>query len=102
MTEPQKRERRRKARKQLNLALDPHIVAMIKKVASAEGVSASGVVDLFLSAAVSQYLNGQLEFDNHLQESRSPRLDWVVDIPNLDSLEERLDSVLFSENGKEP
>jgi hypothetical protein len=88
---PKKRRPRVYERCQVNLRLAPEIDRILKAVALVEGTSPAGVADLFISEALRLYLDGKIEFDQHTEESRSPRYDWVVQVAGLGALERELE-----------
>lgn len=88
---PRRRRSRMKARQQKNLMLDPAVVRMIDRIAEYEGTNPAGVVDLLVARSIEQYVQGGIQFDGVMRESRSPRQDWVVVIPELDELERELE-----------
>lgn len=84
------RRPRQGQRRQKNFRLNPQIGRMIDLVAEVEGTSPAGVVDLFVARAVELYLTGEVDFNGSTVESRSPGQDWVVQVPGLNELEQRL------------
>lgn len=95
-----KRPPRRKHYHKTSYAVDPRVATMLKKIARAEGTSASGALALFVAEGVKRYVGGELDFDGVLEASRAPIYDWVVRPSGLDQLADDLGRFLDDNGGR--
>jgi len=67
-------------RSRVTWEINPHVDAMVRQIAEAEGCSPAGAVNLLVVDAVERYVVGDLEFAGHRRQSRSPRYDFVIEL----------------------
>jgi hypothetical protein len=65
------------------------LVAIVRHMGQALGISAAGVVDRLLLEGLQRYAAGEIDFEGYLRPSRGPRYLWVVEVPT-DGLQERV------------
>lgn len=90
-----RRKPRADERQQTNLRLASEVADIIKMLAHHERTTPAGVADLLIAAGLRQYLDGQVDFDQYIEESRSPRWDWVVRVDELPALVRELEEKLL-------
>lgn len=85
---------RRKRYEQFNVALEPRVKAMVKRIAAYEGVSASGAMELLAATGIREYVGGRLVFGDEVRASDGNGPDWVVALRGLDDLVLKLEGTL--------
>ena len=79
--ERRKRARDR-ARSKATYDLPDRIIDEIKRVAERESCSASSLVGFLLAYGLNALEQGTLSLEGHFKPSRSPRFDWILEIPD--------------------
>jgi hypothetical protein len=84
MTLAQRRSARRAAKREgVTWELDRELVAIVRQIAEVLEISPAGVANRMLVDALTRYASGEIDFEDHLSPSRSPRYLWVVEVnPN--------------------
>jgi hypothetical protein len=91
MTPAERRQAKRDAqRERVTLELDPALMAMVRQIAEAEGISPAGVINLLLVPGIEKYAAGEIDFGENTRPSRSPRYEWVVELQGLEELARKL------------
>ncbi len=84
MTPAQRQRAQRQAqRKSVTYEMHADLVAIVREIAEAMAISPAAVVNRLLLDALQRYADGEVDFEDYLRPSRSPRYQWVVEInPN--------------------
>ncbi len=81
MTPDQRRRARRRAgRKSVTYEMNADLVVIVREVADAMEISPAAVVNRLLLDALERYAGGEIDFEDYLKPSRSPRYLWIVEI----------------------
>ena len=87
-------EKGRYAAKQLQVkktwALDRELVAIVEAIAAHHGCPPAGVVNWMLLFAARAFASGEIEVEDVLSSSNSPRWAWVVRIPSTGGMEDEV------------
>jgi hypothetical protein len=81
MTPAQRQRAQRQARrKSVTYEMHADLVAIVREIADAMEISPAAVVNRLLLDALRRYADGEIDFEDYLEPSRSPRYLWVVKI----------------------
>ena len=82
---PKERAKAKKdmARSKATYDLPQEIIRLIERIAAQEECPQSGVAGLLLYYAIRLWEAGGINFSAHKRRSRSPRWEWVLEIPPL-------------------
>lgn len=74
---------RTQIRQKVTLRANAELIALVRQIAEAQGISPAGVMDRLLLEGLESYARGDIDFDGYLQPTRQGRYAWTVEIsPN--------------------
>lgn len=85
MSPIERKKANRARRKRITWELDDRLVALVQKIAKSYNISPAGTANILLAKALHDFAQGEINFTESLQPSRSPRYEWVV-TPSLGDL----------------